>query len=236
MTIPSQAPDSSVAGYLQPIPSPTPPISPPSPGNGDDFENYLQQFVAGISGLDGTLVRPRWQPEPPNIPSFDTTWVAVGITRRQPIGPYAAVIHNGAGNGQDLMQRHEDIVLEASFYGPNADQYASNLHSGLMIWQNKASLRLAGLAFTEITESIRVPELIKQQWVDRVDKIIYLRRIIQNVYPVLNILSVGGFVNAEARMAVYKAPFNVAAPVAGTEWDNGQTIWDNAQSKWDAVP
>jgi hypothetical protein len=87
MAVPFQGVDSSTPGILQ---STTQPTSPPSPLDGDDLEDYIQQFVAGVAGMDGTLVRPRWQPEPSNIPDFDVTWCATGITHKRPIGQYAA--------------------------------------------------------------------------------------------------------------------------------------------------
>jgi hypothetical protein len=63
---------------------------------GQKLQDFLQQWVAGVAGLDSTLVRPRWQRVPPNIPDFDTPcWAAVGLQRARPIGVYAWVGHNG---------------------------------------------------------------------------------------------------------------------------------------------
>ena len=95
--------------------------------------------------MPGEVVRPRWQgPDVPNLPPYGTDWVAVGITRKRPIGIYGATIHQNPEPGTDLMQRHEEFDLLCSFYGPNADVYSSSLHDGLMIWQNKSELRLVG--------------------------------------------------------------------------------------------
>jgi hypothetical protein len=206
MTIPNQAKDSSQAGYLQPNPT-----APTAPLDGQALENYLQQFVAGVASLDSTLVRPRWQPEPPTIPDFDVTWVAVGTTRKKPIGLYGAVIHNPADPGSDLMQRHEDIDVLCSFYGPEAEAYANNLSNGVMVDQNRAELRRVGLAFVEISQGVRIPELIKNQWLDRVDKMIYLRRIVQRVYPILNVLESQGTVKPDPDHG-YRAPWDAKSP------------------------
>ena len=171
------------------------------------LENVCQQLIAGVAGMVGDVVRPRWQgPDPPNLPPYGTDWVAVGITRKRPIGIYGATIHQNPEPGTDLMQRHEEFDLLCSFYGPNADVYSSSLHDGLMIWQNKSELRLVGMAFVEITEGIRVPELIKNQWTDRVDKTVILRRIIQRTYPVRNIVWAGGWINTD--LPPYRAPFH----------------------------
>ena len=115
------------------------------------LEDFCQQFIAGIAGMPGEVVRPRWQgPDVPNLPPYGTDWVAVGITRKRPIGIYGATIHQNPEPGTDLMQRHEEFDLLCSFYGPNADVYSSSLHDGLMIWQNKSELRLVGMAFVEM--------------------------------------------------------------------------------------
>ena len=185
--IPNQAPDSSVNGYLQPGRSDEFSLDHPQNGfdagslglpqlEGQSLEDYLQQYVAGVSYLDGTLVRPRWQEEPPNLPDFGVDWCAVGIVNHRPIGLYAAVVHHGDGDGHDEMQRHEDLDVLASFYGPNADSYATNLHNGLMIWQNVSVLRLVGMAFVDISDHTRAPELIKSRCWERIDKTLTLRR------------------------------------------------------------
>lgn len=186
MTIPNQSPDSTVAGYLQGSAIGALPgqIAP-----GQPLEDYLQQFVAAIAGLDGTLVRPRWQQEPPNLPDFGVDWAAVGITERRPLGPNTAVIHHGEGQGADEIQRHEEFDLLCSFYGPNCADYATNLHDGLAIWQNRSLLRLSGLAFVEAGIHRVLPELVKNRWLDRADKTLTLRRIIRRNYPVLNLAS-----------------------------------------------
>lgn len=236
MTIPNQAPDSSVAGFLQPVPLAPPPPNPP-PIEGQSLENYIQQFIAGVAGLDGTLVRPRFQVEPPNIPPFDTPcWAAAGITRHRPIGSYGAIIHNPgsgplglwfsldqaaagfdqgqwqnpSGNAHDLMQRHEEIDLLVSFYGPECDTFAGNLHDGLMIWQNRSVLRLAGIALVEVSDGVRLAELVKEQFLDRYDKVVTLRRIVQRVYPVLNIVDAKGWVQPEPQ-GIYQAPFDTSS-------------------------
>jgi hypothetical protein len=186
-----------------------------APGNepleGIALEDFVQQFVAGVSGLPGQNVRPRWQPEPPNIPDFGVDWCAVGITRHRPIGTWASVTHCSAGDGYDMMQRHEDLDILCSFYGPGADDFAGNLHNGLMIWQNRSLLTLVGMAFVEISEGIRAPEFIKNRWLERTDKPLWLRRIIVRTYPVLNLLSASGAVIPDPG-GTYQAPFTVVPP------------------------
>ena len=182
---------------------------------GQALEDYIQQFIVGVSGLPGPMVRQRWQPEPPNIPDFGVDWAACGITRHRPIGPYAAIIHHGDGDGYDEMQRHETLEILVSFYGPNADDFAGNFHNGLMVWQNHSILRQVDMALVEVSEGVRVPEMIKMRWWDRVDKPLTLRREVRRSYPILNLVSAGGFVIADPGrppQAPFQDPFTAAPP------------------------
>jgi hypothetical protein len=174
-------------------------------GPGEPIENWLQHYIAALAYIDGELVRPRWQMTPPNLPEIGTSWIAVGITRRKPIGPYAWVGHHAHGQGRSELQRHEEFEYLCSFYGPKCDVYAELVHSNLMVWQNVSLLRLVWMAFVEIGEGVRVPELVKQQWLDRVDKTITFRRIIRRNYPVLNVLSAHGVIHAQPDQ--YELPF-----------------------------
>jgi hypothetical protein len=219
--IPNQAPDSSVAGYLQPGRTDDFALDQP-PGldqgvfelpnlEGPLLDDYLQQFVAGISGLDGTLVRPRWQPEPPNIPDFGTTWASLGIMRRRSLGFVGATLHDPAGNGHSIMLRHEQLEILISFYGPQCDEAAGNLHDGLMLEQNRIVLRSMNMGLVEITDGISNPELIKERWLDRVDKTLFINRCIAREYPVLNQLTASGTVIPDPGGG-YQAPFTVNPP------------------------
>ena len=52
---------SATGGFLSPL-------STPAPLEDQALADFFQQYVAGITGIAGNLVRPRWQAEPPNIP------------------------------------------------------------------------------------------------------------------------------------------------------------------------
>jgi hypothetical protein len=207
--IPWQAPDSSVQGILQRVP-----IDPPwdrdtwgIDGNfyqcnwieGQALEDFLQQYTAAVCHLDGPLVRPRWQDEPPNIPPFGQPqpldipppetpcWAAVGIVRHRPLGTYAWVGRPETDEVSEL-QRHEELEVLVTHYGPEADTVAGRMRSNLSVWQNIALLRLVGLAYVETGESVWAPELVKERWLNRVDTRLIMRRIVRRSYPILAIL------------------------------------------------
>lgn len=183
--------DSSTGGYLVPAAS-------PAPLEGQALNRFLQQVFVGITGLDGTLVRPRWQPEPPNIPPFGTDWMAFGIMRR-PADAFASTIPDPTGNGNNSIYRQEILEILCTFYGPDSDNYASLLREGFSVAQNREVLQLNSFGLVEVGEPATVPEMIKERWIYRVDMYVRLRRSILRTYPVLNILSADGSIDSDPR-------------------------------------
>ncbi|MCY1284136.1 hypothetical protein D9M70_330300 [compost metagenome] len=171
---------SGTGGYLSPEGTPTP--------ADETLEDILQSMVAGITGLPGKYVRPRWQPGNPKQPEPTVNWCAIGVMHtRSDANP--AIEHDGTGDGEDQYQRHQEVILLTTFYGPNAQGYAQILADGIYVPQNSEAMRAKNMAFVEVGEIIAAPELINQQWVRRYDLRIRLRRKIERTYPVLNILS-----------------------------------------------
>ncbi|KAF1069151.1 MAG: hypothetical protein GAK45_01172 [Pseudomonas citronellolis] len=171
---------SATGGYLAPEGTPTP--------ADEALEDILQPMVAGITGLPGKFVRPRWQPGTPKQPEPDVDWCAIGVMQtKQDANP--AIEHDGSGDGEDKYQRHQDLILLATFYGPSAQGYGQRLSDGISIPQNREALKALNMDFVEAGELIAATDLVNQQWVRRYDLRIRLRRKIERTYPVLNILS-----------------------------------------------
>jgi len=181
--------DSTQGGAIRPLPLG------PAPFEGQSLNQFLQAWLVGITGIDPTLIRPRWQPEPANIPDAGQYWAAFGITARKN-DAYVQIIHDPAaddGQGADIMIRHETLETLTSFYdlGVNgqADYYASLLKDGLQIRQNQELLDLNGFALIEAGELIVAPVLFKERWQYRVDLAIKLRREIRRLYPIRSVAS-----------------------------------------------
>lgn len=173
--------DSSTGGYIAPN-------ALPSLLEDDDLTNALQQAIAGISGLQGDRVRPRWQAEPPNLPAPTQTWAAVGIVGRRMTGtPW-----EGWAIGDDLehrMLRSEDLDVLCSFYGPLSESIAARTRDGLYIGQNREALQANGITVASVGDISRVPELINNRWLQRSDVPISMCRIILRGYPILDLTS-----------------------------------------------
>lgn len=172
---------SATGGYLAPAGT-------PAPSEDTDLEDVLQAMVVGISGMAGKFVRPRWQEKPPKQPEPDVNWCAVGVHNTKTIAN-PAIDHEGSDDGHDQYQMHEELEVLCSFYGPQAQAYASILRDGIFIPQNGEAVKALRMAFYGASDIRPVPELVNQQWVRRYDLFIHMRRQVVRVYPVLNILS-----------------------------------------------
>jgi len=173
--------DSSTGGYLSPAVG-SPPLE------DDALDDLLHDLVAGVTGLPGSMVRPRWQPTVPKQPEPSVNWCAIGVTV-QTNDASPAIQHDPAGDGSDVYQRHQDIELLCTFYGPAAKGYAQMLVDGLAIPQNNEQLGLNDMKFVSAGTIRAAPDLVNQQWVRRYDVTVALRRKITRTYPVLNLLS-----------------------------------------------
>jgi hypothetical protein len=181
--------DSSTGGYLQPAVT-SPPLE------DDALTAIFQQMIVGITGLPGNMVRPRWQPNPPKQPEPTVNWCALGIAV-QTLDDGPAIVHSGAGNGSDTYIRHEQIDVLASFYGPNAMQYAQQLSDGLAIPQNLEQLKAQDMNSVDTGQIRAAPDLINEQWIRRYDLELTFRRKITRSYAVLNILTAQGTVQTD---------------------------------------
>ena len=203
--------DSSTGGVLSPI------RAFPAPLAGLALNNFLQGFVVAVTGLDGALVRPRLQAEPPIIPDAATAWASIGIaSRRGDAFPYVG--HDGDGDGVDQLIRNEELDLLCSFYdlGTNglADFYAELMRDGACISQNREYLKAQNFDVGFVGDLTAIPSLLKVRWLYRVDLPIQVRRQVVRQYPVLNVASVAGSVTSDpARLpSSWSVGNNMTAP------------------------
>lgn len=176
---------SATGGYLVP--------SSAGPAEDDALEDLIHDAIAGITGLVGTLVRPKFQPRPPDRPELSVDWCAFTVTSDDPNWG-AAIIHHPEGDGSDEMRRHSTLDVLCTFYGPNANGYATKLREGLLLPQNFEALQANGIDFLEAGRVFAAPEFINNQWNRRRDLTIRFRREVSRTYPVLNLLSAEGTV------------------------------------------
>jgi len=178
---------SATGGYLAPSGAVT---------NDDAFEDQIQAAIVGITGLVGKMVRPAWQPDPPAKEDLTVDWCAYRVESTEPNWT-GAIIHHPEGQGTDELRRHETVNLLVSFYGPHASGYAGILRDGMLIPQNMEALKAQGVDFLEAGRVMAAPEFINNQWVNRRDLTVKLRRVVSRTYPILNVLSAEGEIVAD---------------------------------------
>lgn len=179
---------SNIAGYMTPS---------ATVGAFDDaFEDFLHDVLAGLAGIAGDLVRPLWQPNPPNLPGVSTNWLAFGVTAQRPEGN-AYALHDPAGNGSDSLTRHEDVDVPIRAYGPNAMRTMGLIVDGLQLGQNREVLRANGVGVRSMGDIVAAPVMIKELWYRRRDATLRLTREIRRTYTNLSIASAAGTINNE---------------------------------------
>jgi hypothetical protein len=173
--------DSSTGGYLQPVVA-SPPIEDAA------LDAIFQQLIVGLTGLPGSLVRPRWQPVTPKMPEPTVNWCAIGVVDVEP-DERPAIVHVPSSDGTDKLYRHEVLTVLASFYGPAAMQFAAMARDGVYVEQNHGMLTLNSMGLVDVGKMTAAPELINQQWLRRFDLQFRVRRQVVRTYSVLNLLS-----------------------------------------------
>ena len=147
-----------------------------------------QGFVAGVTGLDGSMVRPAWQPVSPKMPSADTDWAAVGVLDETPdAGP--ALLHRETTDslGTTHSVRHSQLRIIAAFYGPRAHGHAIALRDGAGILQNQDVIKRHKMGIVEVGQIINATEMAAQGWLRRVDVHIIARRMVTQQYAIHHI-------------------------------------------------
>lgn len=174
------ATSSQYAGYL--APSSAPPYD-------NDLEDIFQAVLSAITGVQGNLVRPRWQPESGNTPDVDIDWIAFGmtVTERQ----WNAYQIWDADLNAYTVSGTETIQVHCSFYGPHNQELRRRWEDGLQIDQNLEALRAQKVKFVGMLDAVNVPALFKNQWRDRVDMKAVFQRWATRIYPITTLLSAG---------------------------------------------
>jgi hypothetical protein len=166
------AANSTIAGFLAPA-NPVP--------YDQQLEDQLHATVSGITGIAGTLCRPRYQPDAPTQPDRETNWVAFGINRT--VTDNFVTVDHKADTSSTVIRYHEFEVL-LSFYGPLAGSYAEIFRDGLMIGQNRDVLTTFNIGVVSIGEARKAPALFKEKWLTRYDMLVTFRRRTERNYNV----------------------------------------------------
>lgn len=159
----------------------------------DPLFDFFHDYIVGLTGLDNTLVIPRWQPEAPIIPDA-LNWCGFGITDYDADQWSAEVLQ---ADGTYEQHRHEVITLMASFYGNNPGAYARIFRDGMQLAQNHEVLTSNNMGFVEGSKITVLPTLLKEKWLKRADFQFMIRRQVIRGFPVLPVVGTSVAINNE---------------------------------------
>lgn len=158
----------------------------PLPLDDDALDAVFQQLVVDVTGLDGSLVRPRWQATVPKQPEPAVNWCAIGVTEvEQDANPWE--LYDPIANVMTYWD-HETVTVLASFYGPNSQSFARLLRAGLNVPQNTEELLPYAIRYVDCSTIRAAPELVSEQWIRRQDVSLTFRRKVTMTFQVFNIL------------------------------------------------
>ncbi|MGI6075501.1 MAG: phage neck terminator protein [Pyramidobacter sp.] len=163
------------------------------------LEDVWHDVIVGITGLGAKLVRPTHQVDPAAIPPVRTNWCAFRL-EMDGARNFAGHVHDGSGEGQDIVVDHMPWRVTAFFYGPDAEDLAGELRRGLEVAQNRSPLRRCGCAVTSVEALVSVPELDGDIWCRRADLVIHMTATMMSTYNVLNIKDARGVVEDAGRV------------------------------------
>lgn len=152
-----------------------------TPVYGEALEDVFQSVVVGVTGLAPQLVRPRFQPEPPNLPDFSTNWAALGFSGDGTKDKFAYVVQIDAFTTQ--LERDETLQVLFSFYGPRCQELCEMFVDGIQLAPNRADLhQRAGCKLVEMKNTRQLPVLMKEKWLKRFDVAGIFRRRVKRIY------------------------------------------------------
>ena len=195
---------SATGGYLAP--------SSPPPPSGLELDTLIGTLVAGITGLPGEMVLPRWQETQPRIPDISENWVGVSVTASKP-DDSPSQIHHSEGDGYTVLRTFWRLEVLGSFFGPLGDGYAKLFRDGLQVSQNREAMRADGLNLIDCGIVRPVPQIIATRARRCSDLPFQLMQTVERTYPIRNVLQADGTIRADASR-LQNTPFLSPLPPA----------------------
>lgn len=126
-----------------------------------EFENKFGDILAETTGLVRANVGVGYERYPRPRPSADVDWASIAVTKVT-ASDYPYIDLDGLG-----VQAEVTVIV--TLYGYNALSFMGAFRNRLQTQASRDSLDTVKAAYKEFGDERRVPELINQQWFNRVD-------------------------------------------------------------------
>lgn len=157
----------------------------------DELDTVFRHFIAGVTGLDESLVGSCWNGSLPAQTTGETTWCQAAVVSCGG-NPGPSIVHNGTDpadgdDGTDVLTWQEELTLLTRFYGPKAGFYAALLKYGCMVKQNADELLEWGIAFAAADKTFSEIVTVNNLEVKETSFSLYFRRSVSFTYQVRHI-------------------------------------------------
>ena len=175
---------SKTKGFLTPVGA--------MPAYDNDLDTVFRQFIAGVTGLDSSLVGSYWNESLP-APATDEACRCQAAVVSYGGNPGPSIVHNGkdpvdGDDGTDVLTWQEELTLLTRFYGPKAEFYAALLKYGCMVKQNADELLAHGIVFASADKTVSEIVTVNNLPVKETAFSLYFRRSVSFTYQVRNIV------------------------------------------------
>jgi len=150
------------------------------------LRRYLHSVIAGITGVDATLVRAGFQKNPPKMPEADVDYVYYYELSRKADNLPQLVYKDETSYS---LTRIERLTYLCSFYGDNSQLNAYNFRDGLYVSQNRENMLVNGFVLFEVDDGTYFPQLVNNIYIQRTDIKFSFDRVVQRDYAILDLLS-----------------------------------------------
>lgn len=157
----------------------------------NDLDTVFRQFIAGVTGLDESVVGSCWNENFPAQATDEVTWCQAGVVSYGG-NPGPSIVHNGTDpadpdDGTDVLTWQEELTLLTRFYGPKAAFYAALLKYGCMVKQNADELLVNGIVFASADKTVSEIVPVNNLPVKETTFSLYFRRSVSFTYQVRNL-------------------------------------------------
>lgn len=177
---------SASGGFLTPVISTSP--------AGAALLSLFHDTIQGITGIAGSLVRPRWQANPPQQPAGTVDWAAFGVTVGTPLDtPVIQQVNDSSAE----LKRQLYMELSVAIYGPNSLSNGQILLDGFAIRQNGDLLRANEIKLVGIGDLVAMPEITNVQWISHYETVIRFTQEVSRTYNIFTLTSASATLTAD---------------------------------------